>query len=487
MASNWPPKKNVAFTMFYFIHKNDGTIIANPTLTGSNVHVDGNTTEVTDSTLAVVDATTGLCSIVLAQATMNGDQIDGTITSSSTGAVVYTFKLLTAANTQDEIVAGTVKAKVQVDAFTNDIIAAAAIADDALVAANFATGCLTADAFAADALVAATFATDCLTDDAVADSFFTVLADADAVGAACWSDADGVLVKAAVYTNAAGTDIAADIIALKAETVLILEDTGTSLPATLAAFSTTDDVAIAVRDVAIAGHAASSLGAAVQDIVDDVAATHAHAATADTNAAALVATVGAAGVGLTAVALADATSDAVIAGAVWDAAVGSYGGANSYGLLLETDIDMKLSDLPTAAEVWSDATGAAVYKGVVTDAAGENVAVDVVALKAVADGVEVHVHTTIPALIADKTGYALTAGERTAIINALMARDYTAEATADTFGKFLVALRTLLGHKMIADADPPTLATFRTKGDVGNAGTQTWSEAGKTRGEYTGF
>lgn len=103
MASNYPPKKNVAFTMYFFIHKSDGTIIANPTLTGSNVHVDGNTTEVTDSTLAVVDSTTGLCSIVLAQATMNGDQIDGTVTSSSTGAVVKTFKLMTAANTQDEI------------------------------------------------------------------------------------------------------------------------------------------------------------------------------------------------------------------------------------------------------------------------------------------------------------------------------------------------------------------------------------------------
>jgi hypothetical protein len=103
MASNWPPKKNVAFTMGFFIYKSDGTIIANPTLTGSNVHTDLGTTEVTNSTLAVVDSTTGLCSIALAQGTMNGDQIDGTITSSSTGAVVYTFKLMTTANTQDEI------------------------------------------------------------------------------------------------------------------------------------------------------------------------------------------------------------------------------------------------------------------------------------------------------------------------------------------------------------------------------------------------
>jgi hypothetical protein len=124
MASNWPPKKNVAFTMYFYVYKSDGTIIANPTLTGSNVHTDGNTTEVTNSTLAVVDSTTGLCSIALAQATMNGDQIDGTITSSSTGAVVYTFKILTTANTQDEIVAGTVKAVVDVGALSGDATAA---------------------------------------------------------------------------------------------------------------------------------------------------------------------------------------------------------------------------------------------------------------------------------------------------------------------------------------------------------------------------
>ena len=38
---------------------------------------------------------------------------------------------------------------------------------------------------------------------------------------------------AAVITNAAGTDIAADIIAIKAETATIVEDTGTTIPATL--------------------------------------------------------------------------------------------------------------------------------------------------------------------------------------------------------------------------------------------------------------
>lgn len=52
--------------------------------------------------------------------------------------------------------------------------------------------------------------------------------------------------------------------------------------------------------------------------------------------------IGAAGVGLTAVALADATSDAVIADAVWNAATDTYGSAGSYGLLLETNLNVTI-------------------------------------------------------------------------------------------------------------------------------------------------
>jgi hypothetical protein len=103
MASNYPPKKNVAWTHYFFMMKNDGTIIANPTLASSAVHLDGNATEITNSTLAVVDSTTGLCSIALAQATMNGDQITGKVVASDSGAVVYPFEILTSAYTLDEI------------------------------------------------------------------------------------------------------------------------------------------------------------------------------------------------------------------------------------------------------------------------------------------------------------------------------------------------------------------------------------------------
>lgn len=49
-------------------------------------------------------------------------------------------------------------------------------------------------------------------------------------------------------------------------------------------------------------------------------------------------------------ALADATSDAVIADAVWNAATASYGGAGSYGLVVETNCDAPISTVDTVVD-----------------------------------------------------------------------------------------------------------------------------------------
>jgi hypothetical protein len=126
-------------------------------------------------------------------------------------------------------------------------------------------------------------------------------------------------IQAAVITNAAGVDIAADIIALKAVADAVLVDTGTTL-----------DAALAIVD----GN--------VDSILVDTAE------------------IGAAGAGLTAVALADATSDAVIADAVWNAATATYGAAGSYGLLVETDLDAAISSrLATAGYTAPDNTSIA--------------------------------------------------------------------------------------------------------------------------------
>lgn len=69
--------------------------------------------------------------------------------------------------------------------------------------------------------------------------------------------------------------------------------------------------------------------------------------------------IGANGVGLTSVALADATSDAVLADAIWNAATASYGAAGSYGLLIETDLDATISSrLASASYTTPPTTGA---------------------------------------------------------------------------------------------------------------------------------
>jgi hypothetical protein len=92
MASNYPPKKNVAFTMGFFVSRT--TALSSPTPPGLQRGPCG-PERVGDHhrTLTVVDSTTGLCSNTLAQATMNGDQIDGKIVASDTGAVPVTFKI----------------------------------------------------------------------------------------------------------------------------------------------------------------------------------------------------------------------------------------------------------------------------------------------------------------------------------------------------------------------------------------------------------
>ena len=78
----------------------------------------------------------------------------------------------------------------------------------------------------------------------------------DAAGGLPISDAGGLdfdAILAAVITNAAGADIAADIIAMKAETVSILEDTGTTIDTKLddiqgATFATATDSLEALRN-----------------------------------------------------------------------------------------------------------------------------------------------------------------------------------------------------------------------------------------------
>lgn len=150
-------------------------------------------------------------------------------------------------------------------------------------------------------------------------------------------------------------------------------------------------------------------------------------------------------------ALADATSDAVIADAVWNAATATYGGAGSYGLLIETDLDAAISSRSShsAADVW--AVGARTITGGTIDTNN------------------------------DKTGYALSA----AGVDAILDEPLAAHTTADTPGKVLnmltqdtvtlstdVALGSIIGQLLdngtawSFDRTTDSLEAIRDRGDA---------------------
>jgi hypothetical protein len=103
MASQWPPKKNVAFTLSFTLYKNDGTIVANPGTYTKKVSIDGGAVADITASVTEEDTTYGQLSLVLANTEMNGDWIWVYITDNTTGTVPFTCTLYTAANTQDEI------------------------------------------------------------------------------------------------------------------------------------------------------------------------------------------------------------------------------------------------------------------------------------------------------------------------------------------------------------------------------------------------
>ena len=153
--------------------------------------------------------------------------------------------------------------------------------------------------------------------------------------------------------------------------------------------------------------------------------------TIDTNVGDLQTTVGAAGVGLTSVALADATSDGVIADAIWNAATVTYGGVGSYGEHVES---------LTAGGDATEAKQDSIIAAVITNAAGVDIAADIIALKAetvliVADTNELQADdypTTIAALQTDldtlTAGVTLTTASVDLIWDELLAGHVTADS-----------------------------------------------------------
>jgi hypothetical protein len=321
----------------------------------------------------------------------------------------------------------------------DNAIAAEHIADDAIVAANLATGCITADAFAADAIVAATLATDAITDDAIATGAIASTAfAAGAINAAAIAngaidnatfaadvgstayatnviglaarkalddydpptkaemdsafsttngkvdavddllDTEVAAITAAVITNAAGADVAADIIALKTVADTIAADTTTDIPATITALQgdvtdiltdtgTTLDTLI--KDIPTNAELATALAAADDAVLSAVAALNDFDPAADTVAHVTLVDTTTTNTDM----VAAAPSAASVADAVWDEVSTGHTDAGKAGAQVWTDLDAVLADtneLQTNQGNWLTATGFSTL-----DAAGVRTAV----------------------------------------------------------------------------------------------------------------
>ncbi len=149
----------------------------------------------------------------------------------------------------------------EVGSFQAGAITAAAIADGAIDAATFAAGAITAtviatgaidaDALAADTITAAKIAADVSAEiaDAVWDEDATGHQTGGTFGQAIGDPAaDTNTIYGAVVTGAAGATVAADIIAVKAETAAILDDTDLIDDATSGLAKIATDVAAVLVD-----------------------------------------------------------------------------------------------------------------------------------------------------------------------------------------------------------------------------------------------
>lgn len=103
MASMWPPKKNTAFTLYFTLYKNDGTVVANPGTITKKVSIDGGDVADIAANVTEENTTYGQCSLVIAAGEMNGDAIWIYIADDTSGCVPFTATIYTTGNTQDGI------------------------------------------------------------------------------------------------------------------------------------------------------------------------------------------------------------------------------------------------------------------------------------------------------------------------------------------------------------------------------------------------
>jgi hypothetical protein len=333
MASLFPPKKNTAFTLYFTLYKNDGTIIANPGTITKKVSIDGAAVADISNAITEEDTTYGQCSVVLTTSEMNGDAIWVYIKDDTSGCVPFTATIYTAGQTMDEIksetaailtdTGTTLDGKIDtIDGIVDSILADTGT-DGVVVAAASKTG----------------YALSAAGIQAIWDALSSALTTAGSIGKRLVDYLTGDIFGR--LGAPAGASVSADVAAVKSDTAAVLVDTGTSgvIVATnsdktgyslASAPPTAAAIADAVWDEASAGHTdAGKAGAQLWTDIDAILA--------DTDV------IGAAGAGLSAVPW----------NAAWDAEVQSEctDALNAYDPPTKAELDSGLDALPAAAEI----------------------------------------------------------------------------------------------------------------------------------------
>jgi hypothetical protein len=115
MASQYPPKKNTQFILYFSLYKSDGTIIANPGTYTKKVSIDGAGVADIAASVTEEDTTYGQLSLVIAAGEMNGDAIWIYIKDDTTGCIPFTCTLYTTGSLHDEVRADVAAIHVHID------------------------------------------------------------------------------------------------------------------------------------------------------------------------------------------------------------------------------------------------------------------------------------------------------------------------------------------------------------------------------------
>lgn len=103
MASQVPAVRGAAYTLYYTLYRNDGTVIANPGTLTKKVSKDGGALADIAASATEVDTTYGLNSIVLSISEMTADAVWVFIKDDTVGCVPYTAVIYTSGQNLNDI------------------------------------------------------------------------------------------------------------------------------------------------------------------------------------------------------------------------------------------------------------------------------------------------------------------------------------------------------------------------------------------------